>query len=223
MKGRDRVGLAVQGEGLVGVGDAGVLGDHLPVALQQPARGEEALHADGPARVDATGADAHLCAQPKPKTVRKPGARIVVDTRAVHTPQKVIRRRAVLRHNALCVARAVGVDVIYRLLHIPHYLHRHVQRAVLVTRRRGRREAGVQCCRATRAHVAAVNRHARRRELFQQPRQPSVTRPRLVHKNLLHCVTSCGVINLGVDADGGRSGSVRCGIDVNVTDSVGMA
>lgn len=84
------------GELAVPVLDVGVLLDGVPVAAEHPLGGEEALHADGAAGVDAGGGDADLGTQAEAEAVGEAGAGVVEDAGRVHPPQEVLRHLPVL-------------------------------------------------------------------------------------------------------------------------------
>lgn len=87
---------------LVGVGDARVLGHHLPAAAHNPLAGQKTLHPNRPARVDAAGGDAHLRTQAKPEAVREARGGVVEHARTVNTPQERVSCCCVFRHDGFC-------------------------------------------------------------------------------------------------------------------------
>ena len=73
-----------------------VLFDGLPATAKQPLGGQQALYADGSARVDASRGDAHLSAQAEAKSVAEARGGVDIDAGAVHASQKVLGRLLVL-------------------------------------------------------------------------------------------------------------------------------
>ena len=75
---------------LVSVLNVTILLDSVASAPQQPPGCEQTLHANWASGMDAGRADAHLCAQPKPEAICKPGGCIVKDTGTVHASQEIL-------------------------------------------------------------------------------------------------------------------------------------
>ena len=66
--------------------------------------------------------DADFGAQAEFATVREPGGRIPIDRRRIHGCKELLRIHLILRHDALRMARAVRVDVLYGLVFVLHRL-----------------------------------------------------------------------------------------------------
>lgn len=104
---------------LVHVGPRAALGEvggGVAVPGQHPLGGEEALHADGAAGVDAARADAHLGSEAEAEAVSEPGAGVVEDAGAVHVALELLGGGLVLSDDHFRVATAEGVDVAHGLL-----------------------------------------------------------------------------------------------------------
>mmetsp|Transcript_9682 Transcript_9682/g.33434 ORF Transcript_9682/g.33434 Transcript_9682/m.33434 type:complete len:227 (+) Transcript_9682:2414-3094(+) len=163
----------------------------------------------------ACARETHLCAKAEPEPVRKPRRGVVEDAGAVHPFQKVLRRFLVLGDDAVGVCAPVGVDVVHCLFHRPHYLHRHRQVAVLVTRARGGGQPQLPGRPGPSPH-----RHARRLQVRDRlPRQPRGN-ARAVEEDTLDRVAGGRIVDLGVHADRGDLGGVGLLVHVNVADAV---
>ena len=190
----------------------------LALAPEEPPGGEESLHAHRPSRVNAAGADAHLRAEPHAEAVREPSAGVVEHARGVHPAQELLRRRLVLRDDAVRVRASVGVDVIDRLVERRDDLHRAREAAVLVTKRGAGREAEL-ALRATSAEEFYPGRFERG---FDLPLPRAALDVRRVHQQRLESVARRGIIRLGVHREFARHVEIGVLVHEHVAHAVGV-
>ena len=191
----------------------------LPPAAQEPPRGEQALDAHRPARVDAAGGDAHLRAEAHAEPVREARRAVVEHARAVHSPQKLRRGARVVRDDAVGVRRAVGVNVVDRRVQVVHHLHRHRRAPVLVPQRRTGRER-----QRLRRALPTEQLYARLQHRGLDPGVPGAARHvRRVHQQRLERVARGGVVRLAVHCEAARHVQVSLFVEVHVAHAVRVA
>ena len=108
----------------------GIVGYSLAAAMQFVFIGEQTFQTHWPSGVKFAVADSQLGAQAIAKAIGKARGGVVEDAGSVNFIHEQISGVLILGKDALCVARAVMIDVFDRFIQIAYDLYRNLQIAV---------------------------------------------------------------------------------------------